>query len=846
MKLKDLIARGFTEKQAKEMLKNGEYWKDRVTLLEQSKYDNATQYVNEISKIYDSTSREIEKELTKWYTRYANEEGITLAEAKRVLNTRELVEFRMDVKEYIKKGQSLDPKWAKQLEGASVKVHISRLEALKVQTQQLAERMKGEVADTFDDFAIKTYTDQYYKTIFEIQKGAGIGFDIMKLDEKNLQKVINKPWAVDGKNFSQRIWDDRTKLVNELHQSISKGIIQGKHPHEITKELHKRMGVSKSATARLVYTESSFFANQATLDSYKELGVEDYEVLATLDTHTSPVCRKMDGQTFKVNEMEVGVNFPPFHVYCRTTTVPFFDDEFTEGNERIARDEDGKCYEVPAKMKYEEWFKTFVMGGSKKGLVELSMTAFQSNMQGIKEQLNQSYDQLDTKQNEIKQLMTEKRELENELVDLNWEKDRVIPYNEKALVDKYDQLSPNAIDKELKKAKDDLEELLPEYNKLDEQFNLYYDRGDMDRAEWREWKHNLDFDDLNEKYTDALTKKNRLERNIRELEKLQSSEFKTKVEGYKKKLTQLDDEIASKTNKLDSTMNTLSEAKKTMGELKVEIDNSTREAGKMFIENMDMGDYVEQRDAYKSVVEETKRLAKEATEAGELYKKSKITYDEYLKKYSKWKVKYDEMHNIKSDLIYKNIDLVKDNLKKVRPMGTPDELSKEMNVHLGIKGKASLTEARQSVLKAYDCYPTEWIEKSVKHSNLQISKTGRGYYKHSTLTLKTSGNTPTDLLETSIHELGHRFERTQDLLSNETVFYARRTNGESLEWLGKGFGKGELTKKDNFLDPYIGKDYGGSAYEVVSMGFQYAYTDLGLLLEDEDFAQFIFGLLSTR
>lgn len=353
-------------------MKTSAYWKKRVELLEEANHNNATKYANEISNIYDSATRELEGQLTKWYTRYANEEGITLAEAKRLLNTRELEEFRMDVHEYIKKGRSLDPQWAKQLEGASVRVHISRLEALKVQTQQLAERTKGYVADTFDEFAVKTYSDQYYKTIFEIQKGAGIGFDITKLDEKQVRKVINKPWAVDGKNFSQRIWGDRTKLVNELHQTLSKGIIQGKAPQKMVKELSERMGVSKSATARLVYTESSFFANQATLDSYKELGVGRYEVLATLDKRTTPICQKMDGKTFNVKEMEVGVNYPPFHVYCRTTTVPFFDDEFDIKEERAARDEEGKYYTVPSSMKYPEWFKTFVEGGSKTGLVEVA------------------------------------------------------------------------------------------------------------------------------------------------------------------------------------------------------------------------------------------------------------------------------------------------------------------------------------------------------------------------------------------------------------------------------------------------------------------------------------------
>lgn len=822
------------------------YWKDRALALENANNSSARNFAKDISNVYDSAIRDLDGELNKWYSRFAKNEGITLTEAKRVLSTRELEAFRMDVHEYIKKGQSLNPQWRKQLEQASVRVHVSRLEALKVQTQQVAERMKGEIADSFDEFAIKTYSDQYYKTIFEIQKGSGIGFDIMKLDEKQLRKVINKSWAVDGKNFSKRIWDDRTKLVNELHQTLSKGIIQGLSPKEMSSELAKRMGVSKSNAERLIFTESAFFANQATIDSYKELDVEKYEILATLDTRTTPICREMDGKTFDLADVMVGVNYPPFHVRCRTTTVPFFDDEFTKLEERAARNELGEYYTVPASMKYKEWFSTFVEGGSKDGLAKVVTSVFKSKINDIKGQLDQSYETLESKQNEINQLKKEKRSLENDIADLEFEKNKVIPYGEKALVDKYEKMNVNEINYNLKKAKSELEELLPEYNELDKKFNLYYDRGDMDRSEWREWKRNLDFDDLNEKYTEILSRKSRLEREIRELEKLKSPEFKETVEGYKKKLEQIESEIVSKSNQVKLKVKSVKEVEDSVGELNVEIESMTREAGKVFIENMDVGDYFDQSDKYKSMVNETRQLAKEATEAGKQYKESKITYNQYLEKYNKWKVKYDNMHDFKADLVSKNIEMVKGNLKKIRPMGTPDDLIEEMNAHIGIKSKASLTDARQSVLKAYDCYPTEWVKKSVKHSTIQVSKTGRGFYKHSELTLKTSGKTQTDLLETSIHELGHRFERTQGLLFNESAFYNRRTKGETLKWLGSGYAKDEMTREDNFITAYIGKDYGGTAYEVVSMGFQYAYTDLNSLLKDEDFAQFIFGLLTTR
>lgn len=335
-----------------------EYWRDRMLLLEASQNKTASEYVELVSEQYDAAIREIEGNIAKWYTRYATQEGITYSEAKRILNTRELKEFRMTVEEYIKLGRTLDPKWASQLERASVRVHVSRLEALKVQLQQSVERVKGEMADSFDDFAVKTYSDQYYKTLFEVQKGFNIGFDVMVLNHNQIDKVIRKAWSPDGLNFSTRIWNDRTKLVKELHSTLTRGIIQGKSVQKMTKELSRKMEVSKSNAARLIRTEHNFFANRASMDTYKELEVERYEILATLDNRTSDICQDMDGQVFKRSEYEVGVTAPPFHPYCRTTTVPYFDDDFAES--RAARDSDGKYITVPASIKYEDWYKKFV------------------------------------------------------------------------------------------------------------------------------------------------------------------------------------------------------------------------------------------------------------------------------------------------------------------------------------------------------------------------------------------------------------------------------------------------------------------------------------------------------
>lgn len=117
-------------------------------------------------------------------------------------------------------------------------------------------------------------------------------------------------------------------------------------------------------------TEQAFFASAAQQDCFNELGVEEFEVVATLDSHTSAICQEMDGKHFPMKDYQPGVTAPPFHVWCRSITVPFFDDEWATG-ERAARGEDGKTYYVAESMKYDDWKKSFVDGGSKDGLKAL-------------------------------------------------------------------------------------------------------------------------------------------------------------------------------------------------------------------------------------------------------------------------------------------------------------------------------------------------------------------------------------------------------------------------------------------------------------------------------------------
>lgn len=343
-------------------MKSKDYWAERFDQLTDAQINKGNEYYYNLQKQYETAINEVEKDLAKWYTRYATQNGITMTEAKKLLSGRDLEEFRMTVEEYIKKGETLkySQQWAKQLEAASTKFHVSRLEALKIQMQQQAETLHAATADTLDDLARNIYTDNYYRTAYEIQKGFGVGFDMMQLDTNKIDKLIAKPWAADGKNFSERIWTNRAQLVSELETRLTQSIIRGQSPQKVIKEIAERFNVSKGKAGRLVMTESAFFASAAQKDAYAELDVEQYEVVATLDSRTSPVCRAMDGKVMPMSDYKPGTTAPPFHAWCRSTTVPFFDDEFTLQEKRASRDENGEYQTVYAQMKYEDWKKVYV------------------------------------------------------------------------------------------------------------------------------------------------------------------------------------------------------------------------------------------------------------------------------------------------------------------------------------------------------------------------------------------------------------------------------------------------------------------------------------------------------
>lgn len=354
-------------------VKNADYWRGRFAILEDAVHKQSDEYLRGLEELYRGAEQSVQRDIESWYQRFATNNKVTLAEARKMLTTGQLEEFKWTVDQYVKAAQkaNLSPEWIKKLENASTRYHISRLEAIQLQIQQEMELLFGNQMDGIDDLLKDVVSNGYTHGAFEIQKGIGLGWDFTALNQKKLETLLSKPWTTDGRTFRDRCWLNKADLVDTVNKELIQGMLRGDPPAKTITAIQKKFGTARYKARRLVHTETTYFNAVSKIQMYKDLGVDQIEIVETLDSHTCAVCQPLDGTVIPLAQYEPGVTVPPFHPNCRGTTCPHYDDM---DGERAARTADGKVYYVPANMKYADWKKAFV-DGVKDGLTVATVGA---------------------------------------------------------------------------------------------------------------------------------------------------------------------------------------------------------------------------------------------------------------------------------------------------------------------------------------------------------------------------------------------------------------------------------------------------------------------------------------
>ena len=329
------------------------YWTKRQEQLFLQSEKSIDDYYAGLKKAFEQAKKEIQFVINDFYLQYATENRISYTEAQKRLSKAQVGKLR----DYIKKVNETMGTYNLELSNMSIKARITRYEALQMQIDAILQYLYSI------DYEIKgakslmhIYEDNYRQMWYNFDVYTGFHHEFAQINPYDVEQLIAYPF--NGQNFSERLWKQKDYLQSKLKEALTTVLVLGQDPARLSKDFAKAFQAREYEAYRLLHTETSFVMEQSTLATYKESGVEQYQILATLDNKTSQICRDQDGKIYKVEDATVGTNYPPFHMFCRTTTVPDYGEK-SEGV-RTARDSTGKAVEVPADMTYREWEKKYI------------------------------------------------------------------------------------------------------------------------------------------------------------------------------------------------------------------------------------------------------------------------------------------------------------------------------------------------------------------------------------------------------------------------------------------------------------------------------------------------------
>ncbi len=214
-------------------------------------------------------------------------------------------------------------------------------------TQQFRQRLKPIYADT-------AY-ESYGRAWFDIQKGTRVGFTLSGFPQKMIESTVNSALSYT----SSYLWLDRN-LGRALKNELLKGVIMGLGVRDIAKNLEQTAKTTPWRAKAMARTALTEVANDTSLKTIKEAGLNRYEYQASLDERTCEVCGALDGKVFNVDDGKTGVNRPPMHKNCRCTTTAVITQESKEKSVRRARDDAGNWTLLRGDITYEEWKKEYL------------------------------------------------------------------------------------------------------------------------------------------------------------------------------------------------------------------------------------------------------------------------------------------------------------------------------------------------------------------------------------------------------------------------------------------------------------------------------------------------------
>lgn len=296
--------------------------------------------------IYNRVLAEINRDIATIWRNYSKKSGVDIQSLQKFISSGERERLfslmqGVETPEYIERAYT---------------GRITRLEAMKLELHAKVKAIYGDQVKLMTETNGRIINESYYRAAFDLEKGSHIRMPFVGINERRLNAMLRTKWA--GGNYSTRVWRNTSALAREISTMIPVGLTSGKSGARMSREVRQRFGVAKYQADRLIRTETTYFENQAEAALYEDLGVDEYQYMAVLDSRTTHVCQELNGKIFNLKDKQVGVNFPPMLPNCRSTTVAYLGDEFAPTVTRTQRTRAGE-YSLAGKDSetYNKWLK---------------------------------------------------------------------------------------------------------------------------------------------------------------------------------------------------------------------------------------------------------------------------------------------------------------------------------------------------------------------------------------------------------------------------------------------------------------------------------------------------------
>lgn len=290
-----------------------DYWRERESRQRAENIRNEAKTAERINRIFQGMQDSIQQEIEAFYQRYASKEGITLTEARGRVSRIDMEQYERLAKKYVEAAHHGDEELAfsqeanDQMRLYNAAMRINRLEMLKARCGIRA--MEG-YRDT-ERLINENLEERAYS---EYRRLAGILGNSVQFNENMVRAIVNASYQ--NATWSQRLWNHQASLSSQIGTQLASGILAGKSSTVLAREIQKLTGGSTYACQRLMRTELRRVQTEAALHSMTDNGVTEYKFMVENGVNPCDECLALDGQVFKLSDMNVGKNAPPMHPQC--------------------------------------------------------------------------------------------------------------------------------------------------------------------------------------------------------------------------------------------------------------------------------------------------------------------------------------------------------------------------------------------------------------------------------------------------------------------------------------------------------------------------------------------------